>query len=362
MSTSKITAFQLSRQQSLCNPIGRAPDSDPPAQWRTAVIKGPVLVAKMLIAGTTAYACLGVGPIRADAYPARAVHFVVPFPGGPSDLIMRLYAQGLSQDWKQAAVVEDRPGATGTIGTEAVVQASPDGYTLLFTIELPITMAPSLLTLRYDPQRDLVPIAAVAEVENVLVTGSSSGIHSLAELVAAAKAAPGKLTFASAGLGSPAHLCGEMIKRQAGIDITHVPYAAAAPAMNAILAGDVTMFCGPIAQALPFIKDGKANALGVTGATPSSLLPEVAPLSASYPGLVISNWFGLLAPARTPGPLREALEAEFKTISASPELQQKLRSTGVTPTWISGVDLAKRIAVDTAKWHEFMATANIHVD
>src|SRR5579871_5081434 len=247
---------------------------------RQKMTRGSMYVARMLVAAAVAYAFLGAGPIRADGYPTRAVRFVVPFPGGPSDTVMRLYAQGLSQAWKQAAVVEDRPGATGTIGTQAVVQSAPDGYTLLFTIELPITMAPSLLTLRYDPQRDLAPIAAVAEVENVLVSSSRSGIHSLAELVTAAKAAPGRLTFASAGLGSPAHLCGEMIKRQAGIDITHVPYAAAAPAMNAILAGDVTMFCGPIAQALPFIQDGKASALGVTGARPSALLPGIAPLTA----------------------------------------------------------------------------------
>jgi len=319
-----------------------------------------MFVSKILVAGAVASTCLAGGPLRVDAYPIRAVHFIVPFPGGPSDLIMRLYAQGLSHDWKQAAVVEDRPGATGTIGTQAVVQASPDGYTLLFTIELPVTMAPSLLSLRYDPGRDLVPIAGVAEVENVLVASTSSGIHSVGELVAAAKAKPGKLTFASAGIGSPAHLCGEMIKRQAGIDIIHVPYAAAAPAMNAILAGNVTMFCGPIAQALPFIKAGKANALGVTGAKPSLLLPGVAPLSASYPGLIISNWFGLLAPARTPGPVREALEAEFKAISASPELQRKLVNAGLTPTWISGAELAKRIAADTVKWHEFIAAANVH--
>jgi tripartite-type tricarboxylate transporter receptor subunit TctC len=326
------------------------------------MISGRMFTSKILIAGAAAYACLGAGPIRADAYPTRAVHFVVPFPNGPSDLTMRLYAQGLSQNWKQAAVVEDRPGATGTIATQAVVQAAPDGYTLLFTIELPITMAPSLLKLRYDPQRDLAPIAAVAEVENVLVSSSRSGLHSLAELVAAAKAAPGRLTFASAGVGSPAHLCGEMIKRQAGIDVIHVPYAGAAPAMNAILAGDVTVFCGPIAQALPFIKDGKANALGVSGANSSPLLPGVAPLSASYPGLVISNWIGLLAPARTPGPVREALEAEFKTISASPELQRKLLTVGLTPTWIAGDELARRIAGDTARWHEFMTAADIHAN
>ena len=173
-------------------------------------------------------------PSAAATYPMRAIHFIVPFPGGPSDILTRLYAQKLSDHWKRPAVVEDRPGATGTIGAEAVVRASPDGYTLLFTVELPITMAPSLLKLHYDPQRDLVPIAAVAETENVLVASPAAGIRSMAELVAAAKARPGKLTFASAGYGSPAHLCGEMIKRQAGIDMVHVPYSAAAPAMNAI--------------------------------------------------------------------------------------------------------------------------------
>jgi tripartite-type tricarboxylate transporter receptor subunit TctC len=319
-------------------------------------------VSRTLLAGAAACACLCAAPTRAEVYPARAVRFVVPFPGGPSDLIMRLYAQAAAQDWQQPAVVEDRPGATGTIGTQAVVQAAPDGYTLLFTIELPITMAPSLLALRYDPQRDLVPVAAVAEVENVLVASSRSGLHSLAELVSAAKAAPGKLTFASAGVGSPAHLCGEMIKRQAGIDLIHVPYAAAAPAMNAILAGDVTAFCGPIAQALPFIKDGKANALGVTGTGPSALLPGVAPLSARYPGLVISNWFGLLAPAHIPVAVRDALEAEFKTISANPELQRKLVTMGLTPTWITGADLARRIAADTAKWHDFVMATNIRAN
>lgn len=301
-------------------------------------------------------------PSAAETYPARPIHFIVPFPGGPSDILTRLYAQKLSEHWKQPAVVEDRAGATGTIGTEAVVRAAPDGYTLLFTVELPITMAPSLLKLHYDPQRDLVPIAAIAETENVLVASPAAGIRSIADLVAAAKAKPGKLTFASAGYGSPAHLCGEMIKQQAGIDMVHVPYNAAAQAVNAILAGDVTVFCGPIAQALPFIKSGKVYALGVTGPKRSTLLPDVDTLSASYPGLVISNWFGLLAPVRTPAAVREALQDEFKAIAADAELQNRLLSIGLEPTWISGADLAKRIASDTAKWHAFMAAANIHAE
>ena len=148
---------------------------------------------------------------RAQAYPSRAIHFVNPFPaGGPSDLVIRLYAQKLSQDWSQPAVVENRAGATGTIGTDAVVKVPPDGYTLLFTVDLPVTMAPALLKLHYDPQRDLIPIAAVARTENVLTANAATGISSLAALIAAAKTKPGALTFASGGNASPGHLCGEM--------------------------------------------------------------------------------------------------------------------------------------------------------
>jgi len=297
----------------------------------------------------------------AQAYPSRAVHFIMPFPvGGPADVVLRLYAPMLSKDWNQSAVVENRPGATGTIGTEVVVRAPPDGYTLLFAPDLPITMAPALLKPPYDPQRDLIPVAAVVEGELVLVVNPATGIHSLAELVAAAKAKPGALTFSSAGVGSPAHLCGEMIKQQTGIDMIHVPYTGAAPAMNAVLAGNVTMFCGPIGEALPFIKAGKVDALGVTGTKPSPQLPDLAPLAASYPGLVISNWFGLLAPAGTPAVAIDALQGEFKKISDTPEMQQKLLALGLDPSWISGPDLAKRIAKDLVKWRDFVAAANIH--
>lgn len=315
------------------------------------------------VATTVAAAGFGLaGPLRAiaQAYPSRAIHFILPFPSGPTDLVIRLYGQKISQDWNEPAVVENRPGATGSIGTETVVHAAPDGYTLLFTVDLPITMAPNLLKVPYDPQRDLIPIAGVVESNNVLVVNASTGIHSLAELVAAAKAKPGTLTFSSAGIGSPAHFCGAMIEHEAGIDMIHVPYKGASPAMNAVLAGNVTMFCGPIQQALPFIKAGKVNALGVAGEKPSPLLPAVAPLSATYPDLVMTNWFGLFAPAHTPAAVCDKLAAEFKKIYADPELQNKLTSIGLEPTWIPGPELSRRIAVDLKKWHDLMALAGIH--
>jgi tripartite-type tricarboxylate transporter receptor subunit TctC len=325
------------------------------------MISRRALLSSAMTAGAAAGFVAAAGrSALADAYPSRAIHFIMPFPPGPADLVIRLYGQKISQDWNVPAVVDVRPGATGSIGTEVVVNAAPDGYTLLFTVDLPITMAPNLLKVPYDPQRDLIPIAAVVESNNVLVVNPSAGIKTLAELVAAAKAKPGTLTFSSAGIGSPAHFCGEMINHQAGIDMTHVPYKGAGPAMNAVLAGTVTAFCGPIAQSLPFIKAGKVYALGIAAANPSPLLPGVALLSATYPGLVISNWFGLLAPAHTPAAVCDKLEAEFKKIYADTELQHKLLSLGLEPTWTPGTELSQRIASDLVKWHDLMAVANIH--
>jgi tripartite-type tricarboxylate transporter receptor subunit TctC len=318
--------------------------------------------ALLLTVATAAAAALPTtsGVAWAQAYPSRAIHLVTPFPAGPADLVIRLYAQKISEDWDQPAVVDNRPGATGAIGTQAVVQAQPDGYTLLFTVDLPISMAPNLMKVPYDPQRDLIPIAAVVESSGVLVVNASIGIRTLADLIAAAKAKPGVLTFSSAGIGSPAHLCGEMIKRQAGVDMIHVPYKGAGPAMNAVLAGEVTMFCGPIAQSLPFIKAGKVNALGVSGPKASALLPGVEPLSATFPGLAISNWYGVLAPARTPADICDKLRAEFKKVYDDPQLQQKLMSLGLEPNWIAGTDLANRIARELEFYRNFIKAANIN--
>jgi len=296
---------------------------------------------------------------RAQAYPTRPVRFLVPFPaGGPSDILARLYGQKLSLRWNQPVVVENRVGATGTIGTEAVVRAPPDGYTLLFTADLPITMAPALLKLRYDPQRDLAPVAALAKNDNLLVVHPSTGIRSLADLVAAAKAKPRALTFASGGNASPSHLCGEMLKRQADIDMTHVPYSGSAPAMNAVLAGDVTMFCAPIPLGMVHFKAGKVYALGVTGSAPSPLLPDLAPLSAIYPGFVISTWLGLFAPIATPPAVTQSLQDELKKAYADPELQQKLAILALDPAWISGTELSQRIETDTAKWMDLIKAAD----
>ena len=296
----------------------------------------------------------------AQAFPARPVRFIVPVPaGGPIDVLARLYGQKLSQRWNQPGVIENRAGATGTIGTEIVVRAPPDGYTLLFTVDLPITMAPALLKPRYNSERDLIPIAAVAVAENLLVVNPSTGIRSLSDLVAAAKANPGALTFASAGIASPAHLCGEMLKQQAGIEMTHVPFPGAAPALNALLSGAVTMFCGPIPLELSHVKSGKLTALGVTGTAPSRLAPELSPISASYPGLVISNWFALFAPVGTPAEVTKFLLDELNAVYRDPDLQEKLANIGLDPLWRSPTELTQAIKSDSAKWLGFIKATKI---
>ena len=298
-----------------------------------------------------------------DAYPAKPVRFVVPFPaGGPADVLVRLYAQKLGERWGKPAIVENRVGATGTIGADAVVKAPPDGYTLLFTVDLPIVMAPALFTPPYDPKRDLVPVAAVAEGVNMLVAHPSTGIQSLAELVAAAKARPGVLTFASAGNASPGHVCGEMLKQAARIDITHVPYKGAAPAMNAALAGEVSIFCGPIPVGLPHVKAGKLRALGVTGAGPSPLAPGIAPLSATYPGVVLSNWYAVFAPQRTPAAVIRFLQDELEKVYADPVVRERLSGIGLDPVWMPAPQLAQAVDADGERWARVIKGANIRAE
>jgi tripartite-type tricarboxylate transporter receptor subunit TctC len=298
-----------------------------------------------------------------DAYPSKPVRFIVPFPaGGPADVLVRLYAQKLGERWGKPVIVENRVGATGTIGVDAVAKSPPDGYTLAFTVDLPIVMAPALFKPPYDPRRDLVPVAAVADGMNMLVAHPSANVRSLAELVAAAKAKPGALTFASAGNASPGHVCGELLKLGAGIDLTHVPYKGAAPAMNAALAGEVSVFCGPIPVGLPHVKAGKLYALGVTGTTPSPLAPGIAPLSATYPAVVLSNWYAVFAPARTPAAIVQFLQGELEKVYADPSVRERLSSIGVDPVWMSGPELAKAVETDGARWARVVKDANIRAE
>jgi tripartite-type tricarboxylate transporter receptor subunit TctC len=225
-----------------------------------------------------------------DAYPARPVKLVAPFPAaGPLDVIARLVAAKLTEAWKNPVVVENVTGASGSIGANAVARAAPDGYTLLITVDIPLAMYPAVAkSLPYEPDKDFKPIASLARTDNGLFVNAGLGVSTVDELVALAKKQPGKLTFSSAGIASPAHFGGELFKAIAGVDMTHVPYKGAAPAMAAALSGEVSLMFGPIAQGAPHVRSGKLRALGVTGTNPSPLLPGVKPLvQQGFAGLLV---------------------------------------------------------------------------
>jgi len=297
-----------------------------------------------------------------SAYPSRPVRFIVPFPPGPAEVFVRLYAQKLQEQTGQPFPVETRPGATGTVGAQAVARAAPDGYTLLGTVDLPMVKAPALLKLTYDPATDLIPIAIVAEDFNVLAVHPSVGARTMPALVAAAKARPGALNFSSAGNGSPGHMCGEMIKGAGGIDMTHVPYNGAGPSVTALLSGEVQVFCGPPAVLLPHISAGSIVATAVTGEKSSALLPGVPPIAETWPGVSITNWYGFFAPSGTPDAIVELLRREMRKAFDDPAVQQRLGTMGLEPRWLDGAASTARIRADLAKWGKVVKDANIKAD
>jgi len=297
-------------------------------------------------------------------YPTRTVRFIVPFPAStPPDLLARIASQKLAESWGTPVIVEARDGAGGTIGVSQVVKAAPDGHTLLFTPDFPLVIAPAVSAVPYDPRRDLAPIGAVAQGVSVLVAHPSQGIGSLKELIAAAKARPGAFTYASAGDGSLSRMCMELIKQETGIDVVQVPFRGAAQAIQAVLAGQVSMYCSPTFQALPHITSGKLRALGVTSAKPSPLIPEVVPLSAQgLPDAVLGIWYAAFAPSNTPAPIvnkiRDALQRAFDDA----QVRQRLADVALDPIWLDHAALTATIAADIAKWTEVARKAGIRTE
>jgi tripartite-type tricarboxylate transporter receptor subunit TctC len=294
--------------------------------------------------------------IAQDTYPSRPVKLVAPFPAaGPLDVIARIAAAKLTEYWKNPVVVENVTGATGSIGTNAVARAAPDGYTLLITVDIPLAMYPAVAkSLPYDPDKDFKPIANLARTDNGLFVNAGLGVSTVDELIALAKKQPGKLTFSSAGIGSPAHFGGELFKALAGIDMTHVPYKGAAPAMAAAISGEVSLMFGPIAQGAPHVKSGKLRALGVTGPHPSPLLPGVKPLvEQGFPGLLVFNSYPVMAPAATPDPIAAKIRAGLEHVMSDPTLRQRLESAGIDPAWEGDPQrVAAGLAADRKRWSD----------
>ena len=301
-------------------------------------------------------------PASAQNYPVAPVKFVVPFPpGGPLDVPARLVAQKLSQRWKQPVLVENQAGGSGSIGANSVARAQPDGYTVLVTVDIPLTMYPAVAkSLPYDPQADFRPVGIYSRFQNGLFVNPKVPVSNVAELVALAKKEPGKLTFSSAGIATPAHFAGELFKMIAGIDLTHVPYKGAAPAMRAALSGEVDMMFGPTTQGAPQVKADKLKAFGVTGPRPSPVLPGVKPLAEQgFPALVMQNWFGVFVPAKTPDAAVQAIAAGWQQVLNDPEVRERLIAMDLQPKWEGPDVVRKAVADDLQRWATLAKRAGI---
>jgi tripartite-type tricarboxylate transporter receptor subunit TctC len=309
-------------------------------------------------------AALFSGFAGAEDYPSRPVKIIVPFPaGGSNDIIARIVAQKLTEQNGQNFLVENRGGAGGNIGAEAVASAEPDGYTLLLTAPPPLTINGSLYKkLPFDPAKAFAPIALIASVPIVLVVNPSVQAKNVAELIALAKAKPGTLNFGSSGIGSTNHLAGELLKSMAGIDIVHVPYRGAAPAMNDLLAGQIPFMFDNMPAVLPQVQGKAINAIAVAGAKRAEALPDVPTVSETVPGFEASSWFGLVAPAKTPAPAVAKLSGQLETILKMPDVKKRLAELGAEPGTVFGDAFGQFMTDETAKWGKLVKASGATVD
>jgi tripartite-type tricarboxylate transporter receptor subunit TctC len=305
---------------------------------------------------------LVAAPAGAESWPAKPVRLVVPYPpGGPADALGRLFANKLSEIWGQPVLVENRGGAAGNIGTQAVAKAPPDGSTFLLHSSSQVINAALYKQPGYDPIADFTPISEIAYYMLVVVTHPSLPVASLAELVAAAKATPGSISYASAGgAGAPTHLAVELFKRVAGIDLLHVPYAGAGPATTAILGGHVmVMFNNPL-SALPHVRAGELRGLAVTGARRLPLAPELPTVAESgVPGFDVSAWYALFAPVKTPAVIVRKMNVDAVAALHDPVVKGQIEGLGLEIVASTPEELASMLKAEMEKWGPVIKDANI---
>ena len=311
-------------------------------------------------------AALGALPIAAaaEAYPAKPVKIIVAFTaGGTSDIMARTLAQRLSERYKQPFVVENKPGAGGNIGTEAVVRAPADGYTLIVNSVGPMAVNPTLYkTLPYDPMTELVPIAQISDVPNVLVVHPSLGVKSIEQFVAHAKANPGKLNYASTGIGTSSHLSGYMLASRAGFDAAHIPYKGA-EAVKDLLAGRIQFMFATIPSIIAHIKAGNVIAIGVSSAKRSRSMPAVPTIAESgFPGFEAGSWFGLFAPRGTPQAVVTELNRATNEFIAERQVQTRMIEEGADPAGGSPEQFAGFVRREFEKWRGVVRESGATVD
>lgn len=317
------------------------------------------------LAATALFVLGAAGCIAADELPSgKPIAIIVGFvAGGASDTSTRMVAKKVSENIGQPVVVENRPGAGATIATQYVVNAKPDGATLILGTIGPIAVAPHLMQLGYDPIRDLAPITMGVNFPNVLVVHPSLNVKTLSEFIALAKKEPGKLTYAATGVGSASHLAGELFNQRAGVEILHVPYKGGAAAMVDLLGGRISAYYSTPSTAEPHIKSGKLIALATTGLKRSAMFPDIPTIAESgYPDFNASNWYAYLAPAKTPEATLDRLNTEIVRALNDPEVRSQLAQHGLVPDPMTRKELADFIDAESRTWAKVVKERNIKME
>jgi len=300
---------------------------------------------------------------NAQAFPTHSIRLVVPFPPGQgADTLMRLIGEKLGANIGQPIVIDNRPGAGGVIGTEFVTTQPPDGYTLLMGASGPLAISPTLQAnvVKYNPVTDFEPVTGVASVAQIFAVPASSEIKSVQDLIKLAKAKPGEVTFASSGNGTTQHLFVEQFAAMAGVKLLHVPYKGSGPALADLLGGRVVFASDTVPSLLPQIKAGKLRAIGVTSAQRSPFLPDVPTIAEQgVPGYNAVGWITVVAPAKTPAPVADRIDAEIRKAMADPEMRKKIAEQGFVEMTVSRGALREFIAAELAKWKKVIDQAGV---
>jgi tripartite-type tricarboxylate transporter receptor subunit TctC len=307
-------------------------------------------VAMMLLGGAL------MASAHAQSYPTHPVRWVVPYTaGGATDVLSRLICQRLSERLGQPFIVENKPGAGSNIGTQAVINSPPDGYTLLLTSTANAINASFDPSLPYDFAKDIVPVAGVARIPLVLVVNNDLPVHNVAEFIAYAKANPGKMSIASSGVGTSLHLSGELFKAMAGVQFTHVPYRGSAPGLTDVMSGQIQGMFDNVTSSFEFVRTGKLRALGVTTKERSETMPEVSPIGDTLPGYETSSFYGVGAPRGTPPEIVDLLNKEINAALTDPAIKQRLGELGAIPITGNATQFGAMLATETDRWRKVVA-------
>jgi tripartite-type tricarboxylate transporter receptor subunit TctC len=323
-------------------------------------MKGPLLVFSMMLATGFAGSVAGA---ETDRYPVKPIRMVVPFtPGGSNDLLGRILAQKLHATWGQPVIIDNRPGGGSTIGIETVVRAVPDGYTLLLTSG-GIASNVSLYKLSFNPVKDLAPVALLAQMPYLLAVHPSLPAKSALELIDLAKAQPGRLTFASSGVGTSSHLTGEMFRSQGKINMLHIAFKGGGPAVNSVISGEVQVIFNVITGTLPYARSGKLRALGVSSSKRVEVAPDLPTISESgLPGYEVIAWYNLFAPAGTPRPVVDKINAEINRLLQQPDVRERFATLGVLPLSGTPEALGDFLKFEIARWAKLINETGIRAE